>query len=106
MRTYRDVQLDALGDATRRAILARLRSGPLPVVSIAEKLPISRPAVSQHLRVLKKARLVKDHASGTRRLYSIDPQGFRKLRDYFDQFWDVALDRFKKEVEHATHRNP
>lgn len=97
--TYHEAQLDALGDRTRRAILARLRDGPLPVVAIAGKMPISRPAVSQHLRVLKEAHLVKDHASGTRRLYAIDPEGFRNLRNYFDQFWAVALDEFKKKVE-------
>ena len=98
METYHEAQLEALGDATRRAILARLRNGPLPVVAIAAKLPISRPAVSQHLRILKEAHLVKDHASGTRRLYSIDPEGFRKLRDYFDEFWTVALDEFRRKV--------
>jgi DNA-binding transcriptional ArsR family regulator len=99
VQTYHEAQFDALGDATRRAILARLRNGPLPVVAIAEKLPISRPAVSQHLRVLKEAHLVKDHASGTKRLYSIDPEGLRNLRKYFDEFWTVALDEFKKKVE-------
>jgi len=98
VETYHEAQLEALGDATRRAILARLRNGPLPVVAIAAKLPISRPAVSQHLRILKEAHLVKDHASGTRRLYSIDPEGFRKLRDYFDEFWTVALDEFRRKV--------
>jgi DNA-binding transcriptional ArsR family regulator len=96
---YHEAQLDALGDATRRAILAQLRSGPLPVGALADKLPISRPAVSQHLRILKDANLVQDHASGTRRLYSINPEGFRTLRDYFDQFWTLALSEFKKKVE-------
>jgi DNA-binding transcriptional ArsR family regulator len=96
---YQETQLDALGDATRRAILARLRDGPLPVGALAEKLPISRPAVSQHLRILKEANLVTDLASGTRRLYSINPEGFRTLRDYFDQFWTIALHEFKKKVE-------
>jgi DNA-binding transcriptional ArsR family regulator len=96
---YHEAQLDALGEATRRAILARLRSGPLPVGALAEELPISRPAVSQHLRILKKAHLVTDQVSGTRRLYSINPDSFRKLRDYFDQFWTIALSEFKKQVE-------
>jgi DNA-binding transcriptional ArsR family regulator len=97
--TYHEAQLDALGDATRRAILTRLRPGPLSVGALAEKLPISRPAVSQHLRILKEAHLVTDHASGTRRLYSIDSEGFRALREYFDQFWTAALSEFKKKIE-------
>ena len=92
-------QLDALGDSTRRAILARLLNGPLPVGELATHFPVSRPAISQHLRVLKKARLVTDVAAGTRRLYAIDREGFDKLRAYFDRFWTTALDAFKKKVE-------
>jgi len=97
--TYRDAQLDALGDATRRAILDRLLNGPLPVGKLAENFPISRPAVSQHLRILEQAKLVAHRSSGTRRLYQLDPHGFDSLREYFDQFWTQALEAFKKEVE-------
>ena len=97
--TYQDAQLDALGDATRRAILARLVSGPQPVGELARDFPVSRPAISQHLRVLKAARLVTDEAVGTRRLYALNPEAFASLRDYFDHFWTHALDAFKKRVE-------
>lgn len=97
--TYHQQQLDALGDLTRRALLERLRHGPLPVGELARKLPVSRPAVSQHLRVLKIAHLVRDEAIGTRRYYRLDPRGFASLRDYFDDFWEVALESFKAKVE-------
>jgi DNA-binding transcriptional ArsR family regulator len=97
--TYHEVQLDALGDATRRAILSRLLNGPLPVGELANAFPISRPAISQHLRILKDANLVVDKAEGTRRVYELNPEGFDSLRDYFDQFWTHALDEFKKRVE-------
>lgn len=99
MATYLDAQLEALGDPTRRAILTRLLSGALPVVEIAGKFSISRPAVSQHLRILKDARLVIDRPDGNRRLYQLNPAGFASLRDYFEQFWTEALDAFKKRVE-------
>lgn len=99
MQTYQERQLDALGDPTRRAILAQLLSGPLPVGELARHFPVSRPAISQHLRILKEAHLVRDEASGTRRLYAIDRQGFDSLREYFDQFWTTALNEFKKKVE-------
>jgi DNA-binding transcriptional ArsR family regulator len=102
--TYRDRQLDAIGDATRRTILARLRRGPMPVGKLAQGLPISRPAVSQHLRVLKDANLVTDRASGTRRVYELNPEAFGSLREYFDEFWGVALMAFKKRVESEKHR--
>jgi DNA-binding transcriptional ArsR family regulator len=92
-------QLDALGDPTRRAILERLLRGPLAVVDIADTLPISRPAVSQHLKVLKDARLVVDRAEGTRRVYQIDQRGLVAVREYFDQFWTEALDAFKRAAE-------
>jgi len=95
----RDAQLDALGDSTRRAILARLLDGPLPVGRLALEFPISRPAVSQHLRVLKRAGLVADRAVGNRRLYRLDPTGFDSLREYFDQFWSRALEAFQAKVE-------
>ena len=101
VETYQHVQLDALGDATRRAILARLVSGPLPVGELAREFPVSRPAISQHLRVLKDAHLVVDKPQGNRRLYQIDPAGFQSLRDYLDQFWTTALDAFKTKAEEA-----
>jgi DNA-binding transcriptional ArsR family regulator len=97
--TYQDAQLDALGDATRRAILARLLKGPMPVGKLACDFPISRPAISQHLRILKQANLVLDRAEGNRRVYQLNPEGFNSLREYFDQFWSVALTAFKKKVE-------
>ena len=92
-------QLEALGDPTRRAIFERLAAGPLPVVEIARTLPVSRPAVSQHLKVLKQAGLVTDRADGTRRLYAIDPSGVAAVRKYFDRFWDHALDAFRRAAE-------
>ena len=99
MSSYEDRQLDALGDPTRRAILERLRNGPLPVGSLAEGFPISRPAISQHLRILKEAQLVMDHAQGTRRYYAIDPAGFAAARHYLDLFWAHALHAFQQQVE-------
>lgn len=99
MNSYQQVQLDALGDASRRAILDRLLAGPLPVGKLAENFPVSRPAISQHLRILKDAHLVVDRTEGTRRLYQIDPEGFESLREYFDRFWGHALAEFKKKVE-------
>jgi len=99
VNSYQGAQLDALGDATRRAILARLLDGPLPVGKLAGDFPVSRPAISQHLRILKEANLVTDHSQGTRRVYQINTQGFDSLREYFDQFWNHALAAFKKKVE-------
>jgi DNA-binding transcriptional ArsR family regulator len=95
---YRNA-MDALGDPTRRAIFERLRSGPLAVVEIADELPVSRPAVSQHLRVLREAGLVTERREGTRRLYRIDPDGLGEVRDYFDDFWNEALAAFKATAE-------
>lgn len=92
-------QFEALGDATRRALVERLRHGPLPVGELARELPMSRPAVSQHLRVLKEAQLVRDRAAGTRRYYELDPRGFASLREYLDEFWDEALRLFQQNVE-------
>jgi len=83
--------LDALGDASRRHILERLADGPLPVGVLAEQLPISRPAVSQHLRVLKQAELVVESTAGTRRLYRIHPAGLEALRGYLDGLWSTTL---------------
>jgi DNA-binding transcriptional ArsR family regulator len=99
VNTYQEAQLDALGDATRRAILNQLLDGPVSVGELAEKFPMSRPAISQHLKILKDAELVLDRAEGNRRLYQINSEGFDSLRDYFDQFWTQALDAFKKKVE-------
>ena len=91
--------LDALGDPTRRAIFERLRSGPRAVGELADELPVSRPAVSQHLRVLKEAGLVTERRNGTRRFYRVDPDGVGQLRDYFDAFWNEALAAFKAAAE-------
>jgi DNA-binding transcriptional ArsR family regulator len=79
--------------------LERLRHKPLPVGELAKGLPVSRPAVSQHLRVLKQAQLVRDEAVGTRRYYRLDPRGFAAVRSYFDNFWGDALEAFKAKVE-------
>jgi DNA-binding transcriptional ArsR family regulator len=98
--TDQSVQLDALGDATRRAILSRLvRNGPLPVGELARDFPMSRPAISQHLRVLKRANLVTDRAAGTRRLYAVNPEAIASLRTYFEGFWVQALAAFKRKVD-------
>ena len=96
---YQDHALDALGDPTRRAIVAALAEGPRAVGELAAELPVSRPAVSQALRVLKDAGLVRDRAVGTRRLYELDPAGFDALRAYFDQFWTLALAQFKQRLD-------
>lgn len=92
----------ALHDPTRRAVLERLRNGPLPVGELAKGLPVTRPAVSQHLKVLKEAGLVDDRSEGTRRIYQIDPKGLGAMRAWLDQFWDAALNAFAAELE----RNP
>ncbi len=91
--------MDALGDPTRRAVFERLRSGPKAVGELAAGLPVSRPAVSQHLRVLREAGLVFERREGTRRVYRADPRGLAELRAYFDEFWVHALEAFKDEVE-------
>ena len=96
--TY-DKALVALADPSRRRVLERLRAGPLSVGAVAKGLPVSRPAVSQHLKVLKEAGLVTDHAEGTRRVYSIDPHGLAAMRSWLDQFWDDALAAFQAEAE-------
>jgi DNA-binding transcriptional ArsR family regulator len=105
---HQESQLDALGDATRRAILARLMDGPLAVGELARDFPISRPAISQHLRILKDANLVLDRAAGNRRLYELRPEGFETLREYLEQFWGQALQAFRRTVEEApeTGRKP
>jgi len=91
--------IQALADPTRRAVFESLRNGPRPVGEIADGLPVSRPAVSQHLRVLKGAGLVSDEQQGARRLYRIDPDGLGALRAYLDGFWDTALGSFKELAE-------
>jgi DNA-binding transcriptional ArsR family regulator len=91
--------MDALGDPTRRAIFERLGERPHAVGELASELPVSRPAVSQHLKVLKEAGLVVDTAQGTRRLYRLDPDGVGAVRAYFDTFWNQALAAFKAAVE-------
>jgi DNA-binding transcriptional ArsR family regulator len=92
---------DALGDPTRRAIFERLVEGPSAVGELAERFPISRPAVSQHLRVLKEAGLVTDRAEGTKRVYAVHAAGLAKLRADLDRFWDHALNAFKLAAEAA-----
>ena len=91
--------MDALGDPTRRAIFERLWEGPVAVGAIADELPVSRPAVSQHLRVLREAGLVFAERDGNRRLYRLDPKGVGALRAYLDRFWNRALAAFKDAVE-------
>jgi DNA-binding transcriptional ArsR family regulator len=91
--------MDALGDPTRRAIFEQLRSGPRSVGEVAAELPVSRPAVSQHLRVLKEAGLVTERRNGTRRLYRLDPDGLGELRRYVEEYWTDALAAFKAEAE-------
>ena len=105
MNTYSSSQLDALGDPTRRAILGQLRRGPQSVGALAKAFPISRPAISQHLRILKNARLVSDRAEGARRVYQLDPAGFESVRAYLDQFWTTALDAFKAKADAETPRD-
>jgi DNA-binding transcriptional ArsR family regulator len=92
-------RMAALSDSTRREILRIVSEGPSSVADIARCLPVSRPAVSQHLRVLQDAGLVKHEVSGTRHLYKLDPTGVAALRDYFDSLWHVALAQFKTEAE-------
>lgn len=95
----------ALGDPTRRRILERLQTGPKPVGVIAEGLSVSRPAVSQHLKVLKEAGLVRGETRGTRHIYHIDPRGLGPLRAWLDQFWDHALEAFRAEAEKEQPRS-
>jgi DNA-binding transcriptional ArsR family regulator len=94
--------LVALSDPTRRAVFERLRAGPASVREIADGMPVSRPAVSQHLKALREAGLVRDEPRGTARIYSIHQPGLRALRDWLDGFWDEALENFKTHVEKQT----
>lgn len=96
--------LAALGDSTRRKVFERLKRGGLAVGQIAQGLPVSRPAVSQHLKVLKDAGLVREQRSGTRRVYEIDPQGLGPLRLWLEEFWCEALEAFRAEVEQVGKR--
>jgi DNA-binding transcriptional ArsR family regulator len=104
--TYIQNGLAALGDPTRLAIFHQLAKNPHAVKELAAGLPVSRPAVSQHLRVLKEARLVRDRKVGTRRIYELDPLGIALLRDHFASLWDQALNAFKKfaEEEHQKEQ--
>ena len=99
MFTYEERAFDALGDPTRRAVLKRLRGGGRSVGEIADGMEVSRPAVSQHLKILKEARLVTVHSEGTRRVYAVHRRGIESLRKWFDQFWDDALLAFKDAAE-------
>ncbi len=101
MATYQLDELAALGDPTRRAIFERLAGRPSAVGELAADLPVSRPAVSQHLKVLKDAGLVIDRAAGTRRIYQLDPTGIEALRAYLDQFWSRSLAAFKVAAEQS-----
>lgn len=96
----------ALADPTRRAIFEQLAGRPRAVGDLARQLPVTRPAVSQHLRVLKDAGLVVDRADGTRRIYELDPDGIGALRAYLDQFWGRSLAAFKEAVERQTKELP
>ncbi|HZF27171.1 MAG TPA: metalloregulator ArsR/SmtB family transcription factor [Steroidobacteraceae bacterium] len=101
-----DSALAALADPTRRQVFEHLLSGPRAVGEIAQEMPVSRPAVSQHLKVLKDAGLVADRAEGARRVYYIDPHGLGPLRKWLDQFWDQALAAFQAEFERQSARFP
>jgi DNA-binding transcriptional ArsR family regulator len=96
--------LEALADPTRREVFERLRSGPLPVVEIARGLPVSRPAVSQHLRVLKDAGLVSDRAEGNRRVYQVETPALAELRRYLEGFWDEVLEAYRHAAETPDER--
>lgn len=99
MNTYRTEGFTALADPTRRAIFERIADRPSAVAELAADLPVSRPAVSQHLKVLKEAGLVIDEPDGNRRIYRLNPGGLAELRDYLDRFWDTAMHAFKRKVE-------
>jgi DNA-binding transcriptional ArsR family regulator len=103
---YQAEAFTALGDPTRRAIFESLAGQPRAVGELARELPVSRPAVSQHLKVLKGAGLVVDRPAGTRRIYAVDPAGVRALRAYLDQFWSDALTAYKAVVEQTDEEVP
>ena len=102
MATYQVDGWTALGDPTRRAIIERLADRPQPVGELASGLPVTRPAVSQHLKVLKDAGLVVDRPDGNRRIYQVDPTGVRAMRAQLDRFWNQALTTYKEVVEQET----
>jgi DNA-binding transcriptional ArsR family regulator len=102
---YANAPFQALADPTRRLVFERLAGGGKSVGELAQGLPVSRPAVSQHLKVLKDAGLVTDEADGTRRVYHIDPNGLGALRAWLDQFWMAALDAFKAEAEQQREQD-
>jgi DNA-binding transcriptional ArsR family regulator len=102
--TYLQAGLDALGDGTRMVIFQKLAHGPMAVHELAAVVPVSRPAVSQHLRVLKDAGLIRDSKEGTRRVYQLDPAGIARLRAHFDQVWDTALGAFQSSAKKAAER--
>jgi DNA-binding transcriptional ArsR family regulator len=103
--TYAADPWTALGDPTRRAVFARIARRPRPVGEIARELPVSRPAVSQHLRVLKDAGLVLDRRDGNRRIYAVRRDGLEALRAQLDQFWNDALTNFKSLVDQANQED-
>jgi DNA-binding transcriptional ArsR family regulator len=103
---YLQAGLDALGDATRMAIFHRLSKGPLAVNELALRMPVSRPAVSQHLKVLKDAGLVNDRKEGTRRLYQLNPEGVARLRAHFDHMWTKAMAGFQAAAEKPKTLKP
>lgn len=105
MATYQVDSWTALGDPTRRAIFERLADRPQPVGELASGLPVTRPAVSQHLKVLKDAGLVVDRPDGNRRIYQVDPEGVRAMRAQLDRFWNQALATFKEVVEQDTQED-
>lgn len=104
METYGSVDgaWDAMGDPTRRAILEHLAAGPCAVGELADRLPVSRPAVSQHLKVLKTNGLVTDETSGTRRIYRLDAAGVQALRDQLDTFWNRAMANYDAAIHDST----
>jgi DNA-binding transcriptional ArsR family regulator len=103
LRQY-DLAFNALGDPTRRAIFEKLEKGPLSVVHIAEGLSVTRPAVSQHLKVLREAKLISMEKEGVRNIYRVDQDGLRTIREYLERFWDEALDNFKRLAEQTENQ--
>lgn len=103
--TYEAEVLTALADPTRRAIFEMVARQPRGVTEIARELPVSRPAVSQHLKVLKNASLVRDRPDGARRIYAVDPRGLAAVREYFEQFWQTSLGSFRDAAERTQKPN-
>ncbi len=106
MKTNLKIKVQALGDPTRMAIFERLERGPLPVGEIARGLPVTRSAVSQHLKVLKIVGLVTSQRAANRQIYRINADGVAGLRDYFDQFWRESLQAFKRAAESSLKERP